>query len=140
LSGRTRLKHRLKSYAEYDANGKKIAGVSSATLKLSHSSERCKTLIKSFVQTTSTQKVSDNTVDVVESKVSRGQCGFYQIVEDMSASGWKLLDMIVSPGGAYYALVGYSEPVDGLVKATIKTSLENDKKLWQQFKAQQEKE
>ena len=140
LSGKTQLKHMLKSYSEYDENGKKIAGVSSATLKLSHSSERCKTLIKTFAQETSSQKVSESTVDIAESKVSRGQCGFHQIVEDMSASGWKLLDMIVSPGGAYYALVGYSEPVDELVKATIKTSAENDENLWQQFRAQQEKE
>lgn len=136
LSGKTQLKQMLKNYAEYDENGKKTAVVSSTTLKLSHSSERCKTLIKAFAQETSTQKVSDETVDIAESKVSRGQCGFHQIVEDMSASGWILLEMIKSPGGVYYVLVGRIGPIGELQKAFIKTSAENDKNLWEQFKAQ----
>ena len=134
LSGKVHLKHMLKTFVEYDKNGKKITSVNTSLSKLVYKSEHCKALIKTFVQTT-----SDDTVDIAESKVSRGQCGFHQIVEDMSASGWKLLDMIKSPGDVYYALVGYSEPVDDQVETAIKTSLENDQKLWEQFKAQQEK-
>lgn len=131
LSEKTRLKHMIKNYSEFDANGKKTASISTAVLKLSHSSDHCKTLIKTYVETT-----LEDDVDVAETKVSRGQCGFHQIVEDMAESGWKLLNMIKSPGGAYYTLVGHIEPVDELADAAIKTSMENDRKLWEQFKAQ----
>ena len=127
-SEKTQLKHMVKNYSEFDAKGKKIASVSSAILKLSHGSEHCRLLIKTYLETT-----LEGDVDVAESTTSRGQCGFNQVVEDMAESGWKLLNMIKSPGGVYYALVGYSK---SLKEEYIETSMENDRMLWEQFKAQ----
>ena len=127
-SGKTQLKHMIKNYSEFNEAGVKTDSISTAVLKLSHGSEYCRVLIKTYVELN-----LEDDVDVADSTVSRGQCDFNQIVEDMDESGWKLLNMIKSPGEAYYVLVGYSEPIEDV----IETSLENDRSLWEQFKAQQ---
>ncbi|MFC1588819.1 hypothetical protein ACFL3P_00945 [Pseudomonadota bacterium] len=127
-SGKVKLDNMLKHYAEYDDKGNMTDSISSSISKLIYNSSNCKSIIKLYVETT-----SDDVVDTFESRASRGQCEFNQIVEDMNDSGWKLLDMLKSPGGIYYALVGY----DASLENQIKTSMENDKKLWEQFKAQE---
>lgn len=128
LSEKTQLRQMVTIYSEFNEKGEKTASISSAVLKLTHGSEQCRTIIKTYVET----DLEDN-VDVVETTASRGQCGFNQIVEDMAESGWNLVNMVKSPGGEHYVLVGYN----GTIVDEASSSMENDRSLWEQFKAQQ---
>lgn len=126
LSGDVRLTQMIKHFVEYDENGEEGDSVSSSATKLVYKTDDCKALITQFTEISTNQEPG-----VAEKMVSRGACDFYKIADDMSASGWKLLDMLQSPDNTYYALVGYIAPVDDQYS---EAALNNDKKLWEQFK------
>lgn len=85
-------------------------------------------MVKQYAETTGA--ASSETVDKVNTSVTKQ-------ITDQTLTGTKPYRSIVSPNGVMYVLVG----MDGgmAAKATeeaVRTSMNNDKALWQQFKAQ----
>jgi hypothetical protein len=85
-------------------------------------------MIKQYAETTGAG--SAETVDRVNTSVTKQ-------ITDQTLLGTKVVRSIVSPDGAVYVLVGLDEAsAQKLTETAIKTSLNNDKAAWQQFKAQ----
>ncbi|MDH5612341.1 MAG: LPP20 family lipoprotein [Gammaproteobacteria bacterium] len=85
-------------------------------------------MVKQYAETTGA--ASSETVDKVNTSVTK------QITDQM-LTGSKIFRNIVSPNGVMYVLVGMDSNM--AAKATeeaVRTSMNNDKALWQQFKAQ----
>ncbi len=85
-------------------------------------------MVKQYAETTGA--ASSETVDKVNTSVTKQ-------ITDQTLIGTKIYKSRVSPSGALYVLVG----MDGksTAKATqeaLRSSMNNDKALWQQFKAQ----
>ena len=85
-------------------------------------------MVKQYAETTGAG--STETVDQVSTSVSK-------LITNETLEGSKLFKTVTSPNGTMYALVGF-DPKLARKKAedTLKTSMNNDKALWQQFKAQ----
>ena len=84
-------------------------------------------LVKQFAEKTG---VGKGTIDKVNSSVTNQ-------VTDQTLKGTKRQRSIVSPGGVIYVLIGMNEAL--AAKATeeiVRSSMNNDEALWQQFKAQ----
>jgi hypothetical protein len=85
-------------------------------------------MIKQYAETTGAGTAE--TVDRVNTSVTKQ-------ITDQTLLGTKVLRSIVSPDGAVYVLVGLDEAsAQKLTETAVKTSLNNDKAAWQQFKAQ----
>lgn len=85
-------------------------------------------MIKQYVETTGA--ASKETVDRVNTSVTKQ-------ITDQTLQGTKLIRSIVAPDGAVYVLVGLDEAAaQKLTETAIKTSMNNDKAAWQQFRAQ----
>jgi hypothetical protein len=85
-------------------------------------------MIKQYAETTGAG--SAETVDRVNTSVTKQ-------ITDQTLLGTKVLKSVVSPEGAVYVLVGLDEAsAQKLTETAVKTSLNNDKAAWQQFKAQ----
>lgn len=129
VSGNTSYSSLTKSYTETTKNSEER--VSTAIRKIVYNSNDCQFVYKSYleVQSNSSKK---SVVDRVESNVQRGQCGFGSLVDDMEASGYKLMKMLKSPNDYYYVLIGVTN-IEAVAKGAIKNSLANESKLWQEF-------
>ena len=85
-------------------------------------------MIKQYAETTGA--ADQQTVDQVNSSVTK------QITNE-SLVGTKLLRSATGPDGTLYVLVGLDEAsAQKITEAAIKTSMNNDKAAWQQFRAQ----
>lgn len=84
-------------------------------------------MIKQYAETTGAG--STETVDRVNSAVSK-------LVTAQSLEGSRIYMSTVSPSGAMYVLVGLDPKLAARnTEQVLKTSMNNDKALWQQFKA-----
>lgn len=84
-------------------------------------------MIKQYAETTGAG--STETVDRVNSAVSK-------LVTSESLEGSRIYMSTVSPSGAMYVLVGLDPKLAARnTEQVLKTSMKNDKALWQQFKA-----
>lgn len=84
-------------------------------------------MIKQYVETTGAG--TSETVDRVNTSVTK------QITNE-SLAGTKIMRSITAPDGALYVLVGLDEASrQKLVENAVKTSLNNDRAAWQQFRA-----
>lgn len=84
-------------------------------------------LIKQYVETTGA--ASTETVDMVNSSVSK------QITNE-DIVGSRLYKSRVSPNGTLYVLVGIDEGIaQQVTEKALRTSMNNERALWQQFKA-----
>ena len=85
-------------------------------------------MIKQYAETTGAG--SAETVDRVNTSVTKQ-------ITDQSLAGSKVFKSITGPDGTLYVLVGIDEAAtQKLTEAAVKTSMNNDKAAWQQFKAQ----
>ncbi|MDH5764948.1 MAG: LPP20 family lipoprotein [Gammaproteobacteria bacterium] len=85
-------------------------------------------MVKQYAETTGA--ADSETVDKVNTSVTKQ-------ITDQTLTGTKRYKSIVSPNGTVYVLIGMDEATAS--KATqeaVRTSMNNDKALWQQFKAQ----
>ena len=86
-------------------------------------------MVKQYVETTGAG--SSETVDKVNTSVSK-------LITNETLEGSRIFKSAVSPTGAMYVLVGFDEKVAARkTEQVLKTSMSNDKALWQQFKAKQ---
>lgn len=86
-------------------------------------------MIKQYVETTGAG--SSETVDKVNTSVSK-------LITKETLEGSKVFQTRVSPKGTMYALVGFdSKLAQKKTEDVLKTSMKNEKALWQQFKAKQ---
>ena len=85
-------------------------------------------LVKQYLEVTGT--VSDSTVDKVDTSVTNQ-------VTDQTLVGTKRYKSIVSPNKVVYVLIGM-DPTSAAqaTQEVVRSSMNNDKALWQQFKAQ----
>jgi hypothetical protein len=84
-------------------------------------------MIKQYVETTGA--ANSETVDRVNTSVSK------QITNEM-LTGTKILRSIQGPDGTIYMLVGLDpEAAQKLAETAIKTSMNNERAAWQQFRA-----
>ncbi|HEY0666314.1 MAG TPA: LPP20 family lipoprotein [Gallionella sp.] len=85
-------------------------------------------MIKQYAETTGA--ADQETVDQVNSSVTK------QITNE-SLSGTKILKSTTGPDGTLYVLVGLDEEAaQKITETAIKTSMNNDRAAWQQFRAQ----
>jgi len=85
-------------------------------------------MIKQFAETTGA--ADSETVDKVNTSVTKQ-------ITDESLVGTKIVRTRKSPAGALYVLVGFdTNGLEAMTKAAIKTSMNNEKALWQKFQAQ----
>jgi hypothetical protein len=85
-------------------------------------------MIKQYAETTGAG--SQETVDRVNTAVTKQ-------ITDQSLQGTKIFRSIVAPDGSMYVLVGLDElAAQKLTESAVKTSMNNDRAAWQQFKAQ----
>jgi len=85
-------------------------------------------MIKQYVETTGA--ADTETVDKVMTSVTK------QITNE-TLVGTKVIKTRKSPGGSLYVLVGMDEAsVQRATENALKTSMKNERALWQQFKAQ----
>ncbi len=86
-------------------------------------------MIKQYAEATGAG--SAETVDKVNTSVSK-------VITDQVLEGSKVFRSAVSPNGAMYVLVGFDPKLAARkTEDAIKTSMNNDRALWQQFKAKQ---
>lgn len=86
-------------------------------------------MIKQYVETTGA--ASSETVDKVNTSVSK-------VITKETLEGSRLFQSKVSPRGTMYVLVGFdSKLAQKKTEDAIKTSMKNERALWQQFKAKQ---
>jgi hypothetical protein len=86
-------------------------------------------MVKQYVETTGAG--SSETVDKVNTSVSK-------LITNETLEGSRIFKSAVSPSGAMYVLVGFDEKVAARkTEQVLKTSMSNEKALWQQFKAKQ---
>lgn len=84
-------------------------------------------MIKQYVETTGA--ASSETVDRVNTSVTK------QITNEM-LQGTRILSSTQGPDGTLYVLVGLDpDAAQKLVEAAVKTSMNNDRAAWQQFRA-----
>jgi len=85
-------------------------------------------MIKQYAETTGA--ADSETVDKVNTSVTK-------LITKEELTGTKVYKTRTSPNGALYVLVGL-DPQNAIeiTKAALKTSMNNDQALWQQFKAQ----
>jgi hypothetical protein len=89
---------------------------------------RVRNMIKQYAETTGA--ADQQTVDQVNTSVTKQ-------ITDESLVGTKLLRTITGPDGTLYALVGVdSAAAQQIAEAAIRTSMNNDRAAWQQFRAQ----
>ena len=89
-------------------------------------------MIKQYAETTGA--ADSETVDQVNTSVTK------QITNE-TLSGTRILKSTTGPDGALYVLVGLDEEsAQQITEAAIKTSMNNDKAAWQQFRAQKGQE
>ena len=85
-------------------------------------------MVKQYVDTTGA--ASSETVDKVNTSVSK-------LITSETIVGSRVFRSITSPSGAIYVLVGLDPTVTReATEKVLKTSMNNDQALWQQFKAQ----
>ena len=85
-------------------------------------------MIKQYAETTGA--ADSETVDKVNTSVSK-------LITKEELTGSKVYKTRTSPNGTLYVLVGLDpENAIEVTKAALKTSMNNDQALWQQFKAQ----
>lgn len=85
-------------------------------------------MIKQYVETTGA--ASKETVDRVNTLVTKQ-------ITDQTLQGTKIMQSRTGPDGTLYVLVGLDEAgAQKLTEAAIKTSMNNDQAVWQQFRAQ----
>jgi hypothetical protein len=86
-------------------------------------------MIKQYVETTG--EGSAETVDKVNTSVSK-------LITNETLEGSRIYKSAVSPNGQMYVLVGFDAKVAARkTEQVLKTSMNNEKALWQQFKAKQ---
>ena len=86
-------------------------------------------MIKQYVETTGAG--ASETVDKVNTSVSK-------LITTQTIEGSRIFKSMTSPSGSTYVLVGMDPGlVEKKVKEVVKTSMNNEKALWQQFKAKQ---
>jgi hypothetical protein len=84
-------------------------------------------MIKQFVETTGA--ANNETVDRVNGSVTKQ-------ITDQSLVGTKILKSISAPNGRVYVLVGLDEAsTQKIAETAIKTSMNNERAAWQQFRA-----
>jgi hypothetical protein len=84
-------------------------------------------MVKQYVETTGA--ASSETVDRVNTSVSK-------LITSETITGSRVFRSVTSPNGAIYVLVGLDPTVTKeAVAKVLKTSMNNDQALWQQFKA-----
>lgn len=84
-------------------------------------------MVKLYAETTGS--ASSETVDQVNTSVSK-------IITSETLVGSRIFRSKSSPSGGLYVLVGLdSQRVQDAAEESLKTSMKNDKALWQQFKA-----
>lgn len=84
-------------------------------------------MVKQYVETTGAGK--DETVDKVNTSVTKQ-------ITDQTLVGTKIYMSRVGPDGTMYVLVGLdAASVQKLTEAAVKTSMNNDRALWQKFQA-----
>jgi len=89
---------------------------------------RVTNMIKQYAETTGA--ANQQTVDQVNASVTKQ-------ITDETLVGTKLLRTITGPDGALYALVGLDESsAQQITEVAIKSSMNNDRAAWQQFRAQ----
>jgi hypothetical protein len=89
-------------------------------------------MIKQYAETTGA--ASAETVDMVNTSVTKQ-------ITDESLVGTKIIKTRSSPTGRLYVLIAMDpESVQKATEAAIRTSMNNDQALWQQFKAQKGQE
>jgi hypothetical protein len=117
-------------------HGKSAAGVSfmkdqaaaDARVKLAQQMKvRVNNMIKQYVETTGAG--SSETVDKVNTSVSK-------LITSETITGSRIFLSRISPAGGMYVLVGLDPTVTKeATEKILKTSMNNDRALWQQFKA-----
>jgi len=89
---------------------------------------RVTNMIKQYAETTGA--ANQQTVDQVNTSVTKQ-------ITDETLVGTKLLRTMTGPDGALYALIGLDEnSAQQITEVAIKTSMNNDRAAWQQFRAQ----
>jgi hypothetical protein len=89
-------------------------------------------MVKQYAETTGA--ADTETVDKVNTSVTKQ-------ITDQSLIGTKIYKTRTSPNGALYVLVGMvAESVATATQNALRTSMNNDAALWQQFKAQKGQE
>ena len=89
-------------------------------------------MVKQYVETTGA--ASAETVDKVNTSVSK-------LITAETLTGSRVFRSITSPNGAMYVLVGLDPTVTKeAVEKVLKTSMNSDQALWQQFKAKKGQE
>lgn len=89
-------------------------------------------MIKQYVE--STGAATSETVDKVNASVSK-------LITSESISGSRIFRSTTSPSGAIYVLVGLDPMMTAeATQNALKTSMNNDQALWQQFKAMKSQE
>ncbi|MFA6120234.1 MAG: LPP20 family lipoprotein [Sideroxydans sp.] len=89
---------------------------------------RVSNMIKQYAETTGA--ANQQTVDQVNTSVTKQ-------ITDETLVGTKLLRTITGPDGAMYALVGLDEmSAQQITEVAIRSSMNNDRAAWQQFRAQ----
>lgn len=84
-------------------------------------------MIKQYVETTGASK--DETVDKVNTSVTKQ-------ITDETLVGTKVFKSRIAPDGTIYVLVGLDEAsVQKLTEAAVKTSMNNERALWQKLQA-----
>jgi len=85
-------------------------------------------MVKQYAETTGA--ASSETVDKVNTSVTKQ-------ITDQTLSGTKRYKSITSPNGVIYMLIGMdSATASKATEEAVRTSMNNDKAMWQQFKAQ----
>jgi hypothetical protein len=85
-------------------------------------------MVKQYAETTGA--ASTETVDKVNTSVTKQ-------ITDQTLVGTKIFKSIVSPSGNMYVLLGMDDGASAAAaEAALRTSMNNDQALWQQFKAQ----
>lgn len=89
---------------------------------------RVTNMVKQYAETTGA--ANQETVDQVNTSVTKQ-------ITDEALVGTKLLRTITGPDGTLYALVGLDEAsAQQIAETALRTSMNNDKAAWQQFRAQ----
>lgn len=89
-------------------------------------------MVKQYVETTGA--ATSETVDKVNTSVSK-------LITSETLTGSRVFRSTTSPNGAMYVLVGLDPTVTReAVEKVLKTSMNNDQALWQQFKAKKGQE
>lgn len=84
-------------------------------------------MIKQFAETTGSGDAES--LDKVNTSVTKQ-------ITDQTLSGTRAIKSATAPNGRYYVLVGLDDKaVEEMTKVAIKTSMDNDRALWQKFQA-----